>query len=566
MSKEGDRASVFRTTKVRTKLKGDCSWMQRGSAAPADTGEEEKPWMAEVRANRLLSAQEPNPVVSPTTATATTTATTPVDKPKTEMTAVFPPPEPQSDSPPAQSEGQLSPEEQEKRTEAANNVLKKSAVRQRSYVLSAAKKFETTENEHSDTSFNSSPSFVAKRVTILNTILAEEEVKADEPVATVASAPEPANEASLATVVSLEEDPPAAAAVADAPATAEDDDPFKDMTPGCTKVATLLPTLIPEPEEEEAPSQDSATFERRDASPVAPDESAAPAAETPVLVAVWEPPAPAVSEDAVKTEPIEVPPPSQTSSSADTLTALSATLLSFDTSSTSLLDTQIEDAVPEPTSEVAESLSGPVNNSLDLLADDVIPINTEVHRLSTDTKEENNEWEQKCADIQSSTENYPASQGSQVTTTTVFTSSESTNALQALAEDVIPIDTDTKSAVIHSFETYSRAMTSENSQSTETPEPKKPFVYVKEYLNATELSSHNARDDLERNTSSSTCNYCGELVGNDAKITIEHLNINSHPDCFKCGVCSRPMGDLIYSMFLHGGTVHCERCYAKVMA
>lgn len=32
---------------------------------------------------------------------------------------------------------------------------------------------------------------------------------------------------------------------------------------------------------------------------------------------------------------------------------------------------------------------------------------------------------------------------------------------------------------------------------------------------------------------SSTCTYCSEQVGNDAKITIEHLNINCHPSCFK---------------------------------
>ncbi len=29
------------------------------------------------------------------------------------------------------------------------------------------------------------------------------------------------------------------------------------------------------------------------------------------------------------------------------------------------------------------------------------------------------------------------------------------------------------------------------------------------------------------------CTYCGEMVGNDAKITIEHMNISCHPSCFK---------------------------------
>ncbi|XP_034453389.1 zinc finger protein 185 isoform X2 [Hippoglossus hippoglossus] len=138
------------------------------------------------------------------------------------------------------------------------------------------------------------------------------------------------------------------------------------------------------------------------------------------------------------------------------------------------------------------------------------------------------------------------------------------------------------------YETYSRSVTEEE-RPVQTPEPetKKPFVYVKEYVNTSELSLHNARDEINSGsdylTSSSTsysysspstyasgslsssCTFCGELVGNDAKITIEHLNINCHPACFKCGVCNKDMGDLLFSMFLHGGKVHCEGCYSKAL-
>ncbi|XP_005719779.2 zinc finger protein 185 isoform X1 [Pundamilia nyererei] len=135
------------------------------------------------------------------------------------------------------------------------------------------------------------------------------------------------------------------------------------------------------------------------------------------------------------------------------------------------------------------------------------------------------------------------------------------------------------------FDTYSRTIREEE-QRVKTPEPetKKPFVFVKEYVNATQ----NPRDTLNRSdylTSSSTsysysspslyssysrippsstCTYCGEQVGNDAKITIEHLNINCHPSCFKCDMCKKPMGDLLHSMFLHGGKVHCETCYRAI--
>lgn len=38
---------------------------------------------------------------------------------------------------------------------------------------------------------------------------------------------------------------------------------------------------------------------------------------------------------------------------------------------------------------------------------------------------------------------------------------------------------------------------------------------------------------LPSGSGSSACTYCGEPVGNDAKITIEHLNIDAHPHCFK---------------------------------
>ncbi|XP_051929562.1 zinc finger protein 185 isoform X3 [Hippocampus zosterae] len=98
---------------------------------------------------------------------------------------------------------------------------------------------------------------------------------------------------------------------------------------------------------------------------------------------------------------------------------------------------------------------------------------------------------------------------------------------------------------------------------TPTPEPdtKKPFVYVKEYVDTSEMSSHNATGSLN-SSFSSPCTYCGQMVGNDAKITIEHLNINCHPHCFKCSSCWKPMGDLIDNMFLHGGKVHCESCYS----
>ncbi|XP_035387926.1 zinc finger protein 185 isoform X8 [Electrophorus electricus] len=146
--------------------------------------------------------------------------------------------------------------------------------------------------------------------------------------------------------------------------------------------------------------------------------------------------------------------------------------------------------------------------------------------------------------------------------------------------------------------TYSRVQDSPAQESRSLDaDTKRSFVYVKEYVNLSELSTQNdVRDgDYLSSTTSryaysspssdgdyltstisryaysspssvnaTACTYCGRLVGNDAKITIEHLNISCHPDCFKCGICSKPMGDFLDNMFLHRGTVHCESCYANV--
>lgn len=41
---EGNRQSVLKTTKVRTALKGDNSWIQRRQQENLEQEEDEKPW------------------------------------------------------------------------------------------------------------------------------------------------------------------------------------------------------------------------------------------------------------------------------------------------------------------------------------------------------------------------------------------------------------------------------------------------------------------------------------------------------------------------------------------
>uniref|UniRef100_A0A4W5RCQ9 Uncharacterized protein n=1 Tax=Hucho hucho TaxID=62062 RepID=A0A4W5RCQ9_9TELE len=175
MSKEGDRASVLKTTKVRTKLKGDASWMQRLSEPQSET-EEEKPWMAEVRVNRLNGTPiDTSPVASPTSKTPPSPNRPAEDggstssftkRPSESYKRIAPDTVRPTSNLPVQTEDQLSPEEKEKREEAAMNVLKTSSVRQRSYVLSAAKKYDCTDKPPETSLTTDVKLFVAKRVVI----------------------------------------------------------------------------------------------------------------------------------------------------------------------------------------------------------------------------------------------------------------------------------------------------------------------------------------------------------------------------------------------------------------
>ncbi|KAJ6663271.1 hypothetical protein lerEdw1_010407 [Lerista edwardsae] len=131
----------------------------------------------------------------------------------------------------------------------------------------------------------------------------------------------------------------------------------------------------------------------------------------------------------------------------------------------------------------------------------------------------------------------------------------------------------------------------------------KSLLFVKESVNSTELSSsprYNSRSmaDLERSTYSSAtslnsippkrsfeaiCTYCGREIRNCAKITIENLKICCHEYCFReeavcvwpklqlpfmpcpqCGICHKPMGDLLDKIFIHRDIVHCDKCYEKL--
>ncbi|KAM8732392.1 zinc finger protein 185 isoform 2-T2 [Acanthopagrus schlegelii] len=265
-------------------------------------------------------------------------------------------------------------------------------------------------------------------------------------------------------------------------------------------------------------------------------------------------------------------------------------------------------SVSSPSTEIKDYLepkTDKASNALDSLADNIIPIDTDATSLSTlrpwartqdtSTPEQSNAKESPDAEPEGQAEEQnmvikferkskendsPWDRWTSPTVYTIPTEEEEEEEQQQQEEEESPEDTQTQTfpsytrlreshrepePAMDRYEPYSRTVT-EDDRRVETPEPeaKKGFVYVKEYVNATELSLLNARDSNDGGSLSSNCTYCGRLMSNDAKITIEHLNINCHPECFKCGVCGKPMGDLLDSMFLHGGQVNCESCYSKV--
>uniref|UniRef100_A0A8I3S2V8 Zinc finger protein 185 with LIM domain n=2 Tax=Canis lupus familiaris TaxID=9615 RepID=A0A8I3S2V8_CANLF len=116
----------------------------------------------------------------------------------------------------------------------------------------------------------------------------------------------------------------------------------------------------------------------------------------------------------------------------------------------------------------------------------------------------------------------------------------------------------------------------------------KGILFVKEYINASEVSSGKAASscygsvrsiedscDMEKKPacdsslyserpSGGICTYCNQEIRDCPKITLEHLGICCHDYCFKCGICSKPMGELLDQIFLHHDTIHCGKCYEKL--
>nr|XP_023667329.1 zinc finger protein 185 isoform X2 [Paramormyrops kingsleyae] len=626
MSKEGDRQSVLRTTKVRTSLKGDSSWIQSRSEPQP---EQQKSWLAQVKATPPISELSPPP--SPTAASAatdpssptTTQAPTPssgylirgvftktnnekapasngtsspsgtfLKKPTDSYKKIAPHIVRSGSSSSYLDDGTLSSEEQDKRTEAASNVLKSSASRQRSYVLSAAKKYESVEKPQ-----DAGLPFVAKRVVIDDEDdISHKDKGMDNTAPPVGSQQTAAQSVLPSSSVETPKVPPPSAPAPVVSTSPKESKPVveqKTETPAVksssVEMPKVPPAVVPAP---------VVPTSSKDAKPVEDLKKT----ETPAVKAC----SPAKAEQA--------PKPRKNLDNQD--------LISLAESGEKFLD---------PLPSVPESHKTQIDQktsiSLDTLADDVIPFGIKSISSSDSAKAKEpittqRGTEQKAREGPSSTQTVTTSvtkiistdpsplkeppKSSDISVMDLFDpfpvdpNKRSTTPVSPLKrtedsfeEDLNDLcdDQENFSITVEKIEPHNPSpspmdssfeATSQKATPSET-ESKKGIVLLKEYVNtkpatgisnndlfsgdyiSSSVSSYNYSSPTSISSTSSACTYCGLPVGSEAKITIEHLNISCHPACFKCGMCGKPMGDLLYSMFLHKGVVHCESCYANTI-
>ncbi|XP_068107003.1 zinc finger protein 185 isoform X2 [Hyperolius riggenbachi] len=134
---------------------------------------------------------------------------------------------------------------------------------------------------------------------------------------------------------------------------------------------------------------------------------------------------------------------------------------------------------------------------------------------------------------------------------------------------------------------YENGSNGESNQYDPNSSSNKGLLFLKEYVNTREsmkspttagsfpefsnnsemLHSTNASymySSPPQRSGEGSCTYCGREIKDCAKIILDHLNIYCHEYCFKCGICNKPMGDLLDSLYIHRNVVHCENCYEKL--
>ncbi|XP_054481875.1 fibrous sheath CABYR-binding protein [Anoplopoma fimbria] len=64
---------------------------------------------------------------------------------------------------------------------------------------------------------------------------------------------------------------------------------------------------------------------------------------------------------------------------------------------------------------------------------------------------------------------------------------------------------------------------------------------------------------------SNVCSFCDKIIDGNVKIYLSEPVMSCHPDCLKCGVCAKALGDMLTPMFLHHQAVLCGGCFAEAL-
>ncbi|XP_035522796.1 titin homolog [Morone saxatilis] len=61
------------------------------------------------------------------------------------------------------------------------------------------------------------------------------------------------------------------------------------------------------------------------------------------------------------------------------------------------------------------------------------------------------------------------------------------------------------------------------------------------------------------------CSFCDIIIDGNVKLTFSEPLMKCHPECLKCGVCAKALGDMLTPIFLHNQGIQCDGCFAKTL-
>ncbi|XP_041724750.1 sciellin isoform X1 [Coregonus clupeaformis] len=113
---------------------------------------------------------------------------------------------------------------------------------------------------------------------------------------------------------------------------------------------------------------------------------------------------------------------------------------------------------------------------------------------------------------------------------------------------------------ITSYSSYSSSDDVSSTKSSSYSISSKPS---EDYTSTNTRRSYSSKPDNRTVLERDLCSYCRKPMSSDPKMVLEDMKINCHTTCFKCEVCSSPLGHLKAgdSMWVYRRTVHCERCF-----